>query len=60
MKGAEFESVIFLKHKGSLTKYVEVSLDFQQLNKTYYEKIENQKPLPSELYTHKFSQHFDL
>ena len=36
MKGTEFESVIFLKHKGSVTKYVEVSLDFQQLNKTYY------------------------
>ena len=48
MKWTEFENVIFLKHKGSVTKIVEVSLDLQWLNKTYYKKIENQKPPPSE------------
>ena len=61
-KGPSLKMSFFLNIKGlwQITKYVEVSLVFQQLNKTYYKKIENQKPLPSELYTQKFSQHFDL
>ena len=60
MKWTKFESVIFLKHKGSVTKYVEVSLDFRWLNKTFDKIIENQKPLPSELYTLNFHNIFNL